>query len=124
MFQGVAESPGGGSTLIMVLLSLDAMYYLFGLYRRHNMDHDVLGTVEEPHGIFIEPTGVKQKFYTPDDITGLLKENNLNVNEMKKVLYPWSLMKRINWGYFPRCLRIWDWYIIARTLYGISITRT
>lgn len=114
MFREVARSLTKGGTLFLVMPSLDTVEYLFKLFHRYDIDASSMGSVQQPEGIFVEPSGLRQKYYTPDEIVDLLEENNLHMATMEKVLYPWSLIKRFGWGYFPRHRRLWDWYVIAR----------
>lgn len=114
MFREVARSVARDGRLFLVLPAFDAMEYLFRLLQRYNINSSAEGYLMHPQGIFVDPSGLKQKYYTPDEILALLNNYRLQVVRMEKILYPWSFIRRFGWHYLPRHRRLWDWYVIAR----------
>jgi SAM-dependent methyltransferase len=112
IFNQVVSALKRGGTLIAVLPSLDAFRYLNALANRLGVDLPEAGHVDE-NGMFHED-GEQQKFFTPAEITQLCETSRLHVLAVKKVRYPWNLMGRFGWGYFPGRPRLWDWYLVAR----------
>jgi SAM-dependent methyltransferase len=102
--------PGG--MLMAVLASLDAFQYLVALAARLGVELPDLGHVDE-QGMFHEH-GEQQQFFAPAHIRRLCALTGVHVLALKKVRYPWPLMRRFGWGYFPGRPRLWDWYLVAR----------
>jgi SAM-dependent methyltransferase len=102
--------PGG--TLMAVLASLDAFHYLVALADRLGVELPDLGRVDA-HGMFHEG-GEQQQFFTPAHVRRLCDETRLGVRALSKVRYPWQLVRRFGWGYFPGRPRLWDWYLVGR----------
>jgi SAM-dependent methyltransferase len=113
MFAQIAASVRHGGVLVAVLPSLDTMDHLYALERRNNVFPSLVGSVDHSTGIYADE-GERAKFFTPDEIKQLCDDSGLLVERLEKVRYPWSLMKRSGWGYYPRSPRIWDWYLVAR----------
>lgn len=113
IFHQVTASIKRDGTCIFVFPSLDTMYYLFKLVRRYEVTPPDLGVIETQDGIYVEPEGSRQKFFTPDEIEKLFKSNRWNIDRMEKVRYPWDLIQRFGWGYFPQHPRLWDWYVVG-----------
>jgi SAM-dependent methyltransferase len=112
-FREVANTLKPGGTLMAVLASLDAFQYLTGLARRRGASLPDAGRVDAD-GMFHE-NGTAQKFFTSDEILALSRANGLRTVSISKVRYPWPLMRRFGWGYFPGRARLWDWHLIARS---------
>jgi SAM-dependent methyltransferase len=112
VFGEVASCLKPGGTLMAVLASLDAFHYLVALADRLGVDLPDAGHVDA-HGMFHE-NGERQKFFTPAEIGQLCDESGLRRLALKKVRYPWSLLRRFGWGYFPGHPTLWDWYLVAR----------
>lgn len=113
VFHQVASALKRGGLLMAVLPSLDAFEYLLALAKRLRVRLPDVGRVDE-HGMFHEG-GEQQKFYAPAEITRLCEANRLRVLALEKVRYPWNLMRRFGWGYFPGRPRLWDWALMARS---------
>lgn len=104
---------------IFLFPSLDTMYYLFRLIRRYGLKRAKapdLGRIEPEDGIYVEQNGDRQKFFTPDEIESLFESQGWVIDEMEKLRYPWDLIGRMGWGYFPQHQRLWDWYVIGHSL--------
>jgi len=112
-FGEVASTLRPGGTLMAVLPSLDAFQYLIGLARRRGARLPDAGRVDA-NGMFHE-NGTAQKFFTSDEILALSRANGLRPVSISKVRYPWPLMRRFGWGYFPGRPRLWDWHLVARS---------
>ncbi len=112
VFRQVVSCLKPGGTLMAVLASLDSFQYLVALAGRLGVRLPDLGKVDE-RGMFHED-GEQQQFYAPGDIRQLCAQTGLRVLGLEKVRYPWRLMRRFGWGYFPRRPRLWDWHLIAR----------
>jgi SAM-dependent methyltransferase len=112
-FGEVAATLRPGGTLLAVLPSLDAFHYLIDLVRRRGGSLPDAGHVDA-EGMFHE-NGTAQKFFTSDEILALSRANGLRTIAISKVRYPWALMRRFGWGYFPGRPRLWDWYLVARS---------
>jgi hypothetical protein len=95
-----------------VLASLDAFHYLSALADRLGVELPDLGRVDA-HGMFHEG-GEQQQFFAPADIERLCGGAGVRVRALAKVRYPWPLVRRFGWGYFPRHPRLWDWYLVGR----------
>ena len=113
MFDGIARSIKAQGRLILVLPSLDTMYYLERLFWRHHRRPWGGGRINEKEGAFVEPDGFQQKFFTPHEIVRLCAWKGLRIVRMEKIRYPWELMRRFGWGFFPGRPRLWDWYVVA-----------
>ena len=116
IFRQVTATIKRSGSCIFVFPSLDTMYHLFKLVRRYEVTPPDLGVIEPQNGIYVEPGGSRQKFFTPDEIEKLFKSNRWNIDRMEKVRYPWDLIQRLGWGYFPRHRRLWDWYVVGHPL--------
>ena len=112
VFDQVVSSLKPGGTLMAVLASLDAFHYLSALADRLGVELPDLGRVDA-HGMFHEG-GEQQQFFAPGDIRRLSRESGLRVQALAKVRYPWPLVRRFGWGYFPGHPRLWDWYLVGR----------
>jgi SAM-dependent methyltransferase len=113
VFDQVVSSLKPGGTLMAVLASLDAFLYLAALADRLGVHLPDLGRVDG-HGMFHEG-GEQQQFFAPADIRRLCGESALMIRTLEKVRYPWPLVRRFGWGYFPGRPRLWDWYLVGRT---------
>jgi SAM-dependent methyltransferase len=111
-FGEVASTLRPGGTLMAVLPSLDAFQYLIDLAHRRGARLPDAGRVDA-EGMFHE-NGTAQKFFTSNEILALSRANGLRTVAISKVRYPWALMRRFGWGYFPGQPRLWDWYLVAR----------
>jgi SAM-dependent methyltransferase len=111
VFDEVVSSLRPGGTLMAVLASLDAFHYLAALADRLGVDLPDLGRVDA-HGMFHEG-GEQQKFFTPAEIRQLSDGSGLRLRALTKVRYPWRLVQRFGWGYFPGRPRLWDWYLVG-----------
>jgi len=113
IFGEITSCVKGKGKFISVFPSLDTMFHLYELVRKHGIDLPDLGTIKFPEGLYIDPSGEVQKYFTPDEITLLYKKYGWKILVFEKILYPWNLVKDYGWGYFPyhRCL--WDWYVVA-----------
>ena len=114
MIAGIAASLRPDGTAILVLPSLDSLAYLHELFRRHHGAPPPGESIEPRAGIYVATTGERQKYFTPEAIAESLAENRLTTERVEKILYPWSLIRRYGWGYFPRHRRLWDGYVTAR----------
>jgi SAM-dependent methyltransferase len=111
VFEQVVSSLKPGGTLMAVLASLDAFQYLVALADRLGVELPDLGRVDA-HGMFHEG-GEQQQFFTPAHIRQLCVESRLRVRALAKIRYPWQLVRRFGWGYFPGRPRLWDWYLVG-----------
>jgi SAM-dependent methyltransferase len=112
VFREVVSSLKPGGTLLAVLPSLDAFQYLLALAGRLGVDLPDVGRVDS-RGMFHEG-GERQKFFAPAEIRQLCEEGRVQVQSLRKVRYPWQLMRRFGWGYFPGRPKLWDWYLVGR----------
>ena len=112
VFDQVVSSLRPGGTLMAVLASLDAFHYLAALADRLGVELPDLGRVDA-HGMFHEG-GEQQQFFTPADIRRHCRESGLRMQALAKVRYPWPLVRRFGWGFFPGRPRLWDWYLVGR----------
>lgn len=113
IFREVTACIKPGGLFIFVFPSLDTMYHLFKLVRRYRVKKTPdLGIVEDD-GVYVEPNGDRQKFFTPDEIHSLFDSEGWAIDEIEKIRYPWDLTERMGWGYFPGHHRLWDWYVIG-----------
>ena len=115
MFASVAACVRPGGVLIAVLPSWDTMHHLSALERRHGGSPASAGTIDGRTGIYTDGRE-RAKFFLPEEITQLCQDNQLAVTRLEKIRYPWSLMRRFGWGYYPRSPRIWDWYLVANRI--------
>lgn len=113
MFQQVVQCVRRRGTMIAVLPSLDTMYHLSALERRHRVSASEREAIDPVTGIYTDMYGEREKFFAPDEIRQLARDNGLRVTRLEKIRYPWTLMRRFGWGYYPRSPRIWDWYLVA-----------
>jgi SAM-dependent methyltransferase len=112
VFAQVVSTLKKGGLLMAVLPSLDAFQYLLALAKQRRRRLPDVGHVDED-GMFHEG-GEQQKFFAPTEIAQLCAMGRLDVLALEKVRYPWSLMQRFGWGYFPGRPRLWDWSLVAR----------
>jgi SAM-dependent methyltransferase len=112
VFHEVARSLKPGGVLMGVLASLDAFHYLLDLADRRGVRLDDVGRMDD-EGMFHEG-GETQKFFAPAEIRTLCRASGLRVLALTKVRYPWALMRRFGWGWFPGRPRLWDWHLVAQ----------
>jgi SAM-dependent methyltransferase len=113
MFQQIAACVRPGGVLIGVFASLDAIHHLNALVEKDRGAAALL-KIDPATGMYIHENEELLKFFTPEEIKLLASENGLIVEQLEKILYPWILMRRHGWGYYPRSPRLWDWYLVAR----------
>lgn len=112
-FEQVAASVVPGGLLHGVFPSLDTMEYLLSLAERSEAGPDDLGEIDFHRGIYTTPSGEKQTYYSPEMISELADRNGLSIKKLEKIHYPWTLIRKHGWGYFPGRERLWDWYLVA-----------
>lgn len=119
--------PGG--RFAAILPSFDTTEYLRELWREHyrrtgldkagveakiaafeqsrKMDARTLSYADDGHN--------RQCYHTAQSIAGEFSENGLRLaREPVKVYYPWELVRRFGYGYFPDSgEEIWDWFVVA-----------
>jgi SAM-dependent methyltransferase len=99
--------------LFAVFPSLDTMDHLMHLVERSDHLPPELGRIKGRDRVYVHTNGEVQKYLTPDEIIVLLDHVNLHPDLLEKVTYPWSLIQKYGWGYYPRSRRLWDWYVMA-----------
>lgn len=114
MFSSIAKTLVPGGTLLAVFPAYDALEFLFALARKRGRPMEKLGTIDD--GLFFNSSGDRQKFFTPDEITDMCRQERMEIHLLEKLRYPWNVAKRHGWGYFPNAPRIWDWYLSARKM--------
>lgn len=106
------HKPGG--FLLAVFPSWDTVEYLLELATIHNARLEGISRKISEAGIFADPTGFRQKFFHKSEIETLCAVHGWKIETIEKVRYPWSMMQRYGWGYFPNHEEVWDWYVMAR----------
>jgi SAM-dependent methyltransferase len=114
MVQQICACIKPGGVLIAVFPALDNVDYLRRLHQRHKADMRNLGHVSDDGRMYIHGDGEPQKFYTPEEIGELCDCHGLQIQRLDKIRYPWKVVARYGWGYFPRSPRLWDWYLVAK----------
>ena len=119
IFREVTACIKSGGLCIFLFPSMDTMYYLLGLIRRYGAKRakaSELGHLEREDGFYVGKNGDRQKYFMPNEIQNLFESQGWVIDEMEKLRYPWDLVGRMGWGYFPKHQRLWDWYVIGHSL--------
>ena len=71
--------------------------------------------VDEVDLLYAEDGRSQQAYHTVDSIRDEFSAAGLRlIKEPTKVYYPWELVRRFDYGYFPDAPEeIWDWYVVA-----------
>ncbi|MDP8976125.1 MAG: class I SAM-dependent methyltransferase [Actinomycetota bacterium] len=119
--------PGG--RLYAIMPSYDTTLYLQSLWKDHYTQflgdeghadrivkafrHNKLANDDE--AAYADDGQIVQSYHTPGTIKREFHAAGLRlVREPKKILYPWELTKRFDYGYFPQAEEeIWDWFVVA-----------
>jgi 2-polyprenyl-3-methyl-5-hydroxy-6-metoxy-1,4-benzoquinol methylase len=114
--------------LMAILPSFDTTTYLMSLWHTHyaalfdSPEHAdrIIGAfaarqqADESTCSYADDGRHVQCFHTPETIQREFGQAGLRIiRGPEKVLYPWELCKRFDYGYFPEKDEIWDWYVIA-----------
>lgn len=113
MLQQITNTMKLNAKLFSVFPSLDTMDHLMHLVDRSVHPPPELGTITGPERVYVHTNGEVQKYLTPDEIMNLFDHVGLNADLLEKVTYPWNLIRKYGWGYYPRSRRLWDWYVIG-----------
>jgi SAM-dependent methyltransferase len=63
---------------------------------------------------YAEDGQTAQCYHTPATIRSEFEQAGLTIEMQTKIYYPWELVRRFDYGYFPTASEeIWDWYVIA-----------
>jgi SAM-dependent methyltransferase len=63
---------------------------------------------------YAEDGRTAQCYHTPATIRREFEQAGLAIEMQTKIYYPWELVRRFDYGYFPTASEeIWDWYVIA-----------
>ncbi len=114
MVEQISASVKTGGWLIAVFPALDNIEYLRRLHVRHGRTTAGLGHVSDDGRMYIHGDGQMQKFFTPEEIRGMCGRCGLHIERLEKIRYPWKVIDRYGWGYFPGSPRLWDWYLVSR----------
>ena len=129
MVNEISRSLRPGGLFVAIFPSFDTVVYLRQLtsdsllaagqtksetdYIIHK-EFDIKFKMDIEKGLYADDTIHVQKLYTPSEISALIGKSGLrNFSELEKVLYPWEITRRYQYGYFPGKPKIWDWFIVA-----------
>lgn len=114
--------------LVAILPSYDTTVYLRELWRAHYTESvgekhaeriiNALGDAKmanDQSSSYADDGRTSQCYHTPETIKQEFAEACLDIERMEKIYYPWDLVRRFDYGYFPNAdQEIWDWYIVAK----------
>jgi SAM-dependent methyltransferase len=64
---------------------------------------------------YAEDGRTPQCYHNPETIEREFRQAGLTIESKEKIYYPWQLVRRFDYGYFPDAPEeIWDWYVVAR----------
>jgi SAM-dependent methyltransferase len=112
-FEAIARLTRSGGVAIFVLPALDGLAHLVRLHEQQRSLHPV-HSVRWDTGIVKDGSGVPQKYYVPSEIRELLDRSGFRILRMKRITYPWRIVKQYGWGAFHNAPPTWDWYVEAR----------
>jgi len=127
ILQGIRRHLRPGGKLVAILPSYDTTIYLRELWRSHyaarvNDDHadriirafTDAKKADDKTSSYADDGRTCQCYHTPATIEEEFTQAGLQVERQEKVRYPWSLVKRFDYGSFPEASEeIWDWYVVA-----------
>ena len=113
--------------LLAILPSYDTTQYSRELWRQYYTEHVspshaarvIRALVESKMAndvlcSYAEDGRTSQCYHTPETIRREFEQAGLAIETLSKIYYPWSLVRRFDYGFFPGALEeIWDWYVVA-----------
>lgn len=112
MFDQVAATLKRGGELLAIFPSLDATEYVMQLHvERSGEVPEDLGVLDT-EGVY-EVDGLRQRFWSPDQLSEACARNGLEVRELSKITFTWEAMAESGWGDFEGEAPMWDWYLRA-----------
>jgi hypothetical protein len=131
MIAGLRGALAPDGALLAVFPAMEAQVHLLRLYdaslarhgvaegeRRRQIEAEFLGA----HGFdalaatFASRDEPPQKFFYELELAWELDDAGLDIAEQTRVVYPWDVCRRVDAGYFPGEVELFDWAIRARPL--------
>ncbi len=127
ILEGIRYHLRSHGRLLAILPSYDTTQYLRDLWRQYYTEHvssahaeRVIRALTESKMAddvscsYAEDGRTSQCYHTPETIRREFEQAGLVIETLSKIYYPWSLVRRFDYGFFPRAPEeIWDWYVVA-----------
>lgn len=113
--------------LAAILPAYDTTVYLRNLWHEYHVDR--LGPAEaerimqayteakkmdDATSSYADDGRTSQCYHTPTTIEAEFGQVGLQIERQERIYYPWELVQRFDYGYFPEAPEeIWDWYVVA-----------
>ncbi|MGH2911178.1 MAG: class I SAM-dependent methyltransferase [Solirubrobacteraceae bacterium] len=127
ILEGIRRHLRPQGRLLAILPSYDTTLYTRELWRSHYASRD--GQAHADRVIralldskladdelcsYAEDGQTGQCYHTPATISREFEQAGLVIERQTKIYYPWELVRRFDYGYFPTAPEeIWDWYVVA-----------
>lgn len=127
ILEGIRDHLRPRGRLVAILPSYDTAQYSRELWRQYYAEHvsprhaaRVIRALvasklaDDMSCSYAEDGRTSQCFHTPETIRREFEEAGLVIETLSKIYYPWSLVRRFDYGFFPSAPEeIWDWYVVA-----------
>lgn len=122
-----------GATLLAVFPSMEAQIHLLRLYmveleRREVPAAEIARLIDAEfltahnfdalEGTFSSRDEPAQKFYYQLELAWEMRDAGFQVIEQSPIVYPWDVCRRVDAGYFPGEVELFDWFIRAQPASG------
>lgn len=129
LLAGLREALAGDGALLAVFPAMEAQVHLLRLYeaslarhgvpeaqRRRQLEAEFLVAhgFDALAGTFASRDEPPQKFFYDLELGWELADAGLDVLEQGRVVYPWDVCRRVDAGYFPGEVELFDWAVRAR----------
>lgn len=127
VLEGIRRHLRPQGRLLAILPSYDTTQYLRELWRSYYAQRDgkahadrviraLIDTklADDESCSYAEDGHTGQCYHTPATVRREFARAGLVIESQTKIYYPWELVRRFDYGYFPTAPEeIWDWYVIA-----------
>ncbi len=127
MLESIRASLRPDGRLLTILPSYDTTQYSRDLWRQYYTEHVsprhaarvIRALIEskradDESSSYAEDGSTSQCYHTPETIRHEFGQAGLVIETLSKIYYPWPLVRRFDYGYFPDAPEeIWDWYVVA-----------
>jgi SAM-dependent methyltransferase len=126
MLVGLREALAADGALLAVFPAMEAQVHLLRLYeaslaglglpvgeRRRQLDAEFLGAhgFDALAGTFASRDAPPQKFFYQLELAWELADAGFDVAEEQRIVYPWDVCRRVDAGYFPGEVELFDWAV-------------
>ena len=132
MLRGIRGRLEPGGLLLAIFPSYDTTEYLCWLWREryertHSKEHAErivcsfrqAKKMDFDRFVYADDGRTAQCYHTEETISKELKQAGFEIDRTEKIYYPWELVRKYDYGYFPDAEEeIWDWFVVARRTAG------